>query len=64
MYTTEYLMLLFKAEADIQYRLHKVAARLPAADCWNKHKHEMGTCHCYYGKVLNSNCATKQTKKK
>ena len=32
MYITEYLMLHFKAEADIQYRLHKVASCLPAAD--------------------------------
>ena len=38
-----WVMLLFKAEADIQCRLHKVASCLPA-DCWNDYKHEMGTC--------------------
>ena len=51
-------MLLFKAEADIQYRLHKVASCLPADSAvQNKHKHEMGTCY------WNSNYAAKHNKR-
>ena len=40
--------MLFKAEADIQYRLHKVASCLPADSAeiyfYTNVKHEMGTC--------------------
>ena len=38
-------MLLFKAEADIQCWLHKVASCLPADSAENNlYKHEMRTC--------------------
>ena len=38
-------MLLFKAEADIQYRLHKVASCLPADSAEiNTNTSEKGTC--------------------
>ena len=45
-------MLLFKAEVDIQYRLHKVASCLPADSA------EIQTSNGY---LLNSNYATKHT---
>ena len=47
-------MLPFKAEVDIQYRLHKVASCLPADSA------EIQTANGY---LLNSNYATKHTHK-